>query len=561
MPTRAQQLNLFRYVTRLAAEHQTKSVGNFEVGDLEPRNRRSASRMVDCMDVISAFLRTVRQQPDSIAIIDGDERVSWRELAERIGIVAAALRRFGVRRESTVAILSLSSTKVFELFYAVPWAGGRFCPLNYRLTTTEIIEIVEDANVEILFVDEAFVDSVPTLKASARHIIFVGAGQAPEGMIDYESLLGEAQALRHSDCSEEDVACLYYTGGTTGKAKGVMLTHRNIFANALNFALATNLTEQDRVLHCGPMFHVASGSRVYNAGIFGASNVIIPRFEAHDVLKNIELHQVSVVSLVPTMLNTIVHLHDFGSYDVSSLRMILYGASQISPALLDTAMSKFDGVAFCQAYGQTEVAPFATVLAPRYHCLDGPLSGKLRSVGRPIGSVEVRVVDTDDSDLPTGTVGEIIIRGPNVMKGYLNKPELTAIALRGGWMHSGDLGFFDEDGFLYVVDRAKDMIISGGENIYSVEVENAISAHPAVSECAVFGIPDIQWGETVHAVIVLKKDYRLESSDIIQHCRRLIGGFKLPRSIEFRNEPMPLSGANKILKNTLRDAYLASRTG
>jgi long-chain acyl-CoA synthetase len=516
------------------------------------------------MDLISAFLRTARQQPEAVAIIDEDQRISWRDLAQRTAQMAAGLRHLGVGLDSTVSILSLSSARVFELFYAVPWAGGRVCPLNYRLTTAELMEIIDDAGVEILAVDDAFAESARKLQSlmpRLRHLIYLGTGEIPEGMIGYEGLLAQKPALSVSDCGEDDVACLYYTGGTTGKAKGVMLTHGNVFANALNFGLATNLTEQDRVLHCGPMFHVASGSRVFNAGIFGASNVIIPRFEVRDVLQNIQRHRVSFVSLVPTMLNKIVNLPSFDSYDVSSLRMILYGASQISPALLEAAIARFEDVAFCQAYGQTEVAPFATVLAPRYHRLDGRFSDKLRSAGRPIGSVEVRVVDEDDADVPQGKVGEVIIRGPNVMKGYLNQPELTALALRGGWMHSGDLGYFDEDGFLFIVDRAKDMIISGGENIYSVEVENAISANPAVSECAVFGIPDPQWGETVHAVIVLKEGHRLESSDIIQHCRRLIGGFKLPRSIQFRNEPMPLSGANKILKSTLRDAYLASRTG
>jgi long-chain acyl-CoA synthetase len=278
-------------------------------------------------------------------------------------------------------------------------------------------------------------------------------------------------------------------------------------------------------------------------------------------MENIERHRVSFISLVPTMLNAIVHLSDFDRFDVSSLRMILYGASQISPTLLEAAITRFGQVDFCQAYGQTEVAPFATVLAPRYHRLEGRFSDKLRSAGRPIGGVEVRVVDEDDAEVPQGKVGEVIIRGPNVMKGYLNQPELTARALRGGWMHSGDLGYFDEDGFLFIVDRAKDMIISGGENIYSVEVENAIASHPAVSECAVFGIPDQQWGESVHAVIVLKEGHRLDASAIIGHCRNLIGAFKLPRSIQFRDEPMPLSGVSKILKSALRDAYLAARAG
>jgi long-chain acyl-CoA synthetase len=222
------------------------------------------------MDLISAFLRTTQQQPEAIAIIDGDQRFSWRDLAGRTGQMAGALRQLGVCVDSTVSILSLSSARVFELFYAVPWAGGRVCPLNYRLSTAELMEILADADVEILAVDDAFAETGRTLKSllpRLSYLLYLGVGEIPEGMIGYERLLAQEDALNFSDCAEENVACLYYTGGTTGKAKGVMLTHRNIFANALNFGLATNLTEQDRVLHCGPMFHVAFGTswRILNA--------------------------------------------------------------------------------------------------------------------------------------------------------------------------------------------------------------------------------------------------------------------------------------------------------
>lgn len=514
------------------------------------------------MDVISALIRTARQQRNATAIIDGKSSLSWNQFVDRVARLASVFRELGLRHGQPVAILSYSSVHVFECFYAVPWAGGMICPLNFRLSSEELAEILHDACIETLIVDDAFAGTAHDLQGrlpKLRNLIHAGEGPTPDGLLSLEALVSKADPLSEWECREEDVACLYYSGGTTGQAKGVMLTHGNVFANALNFAIATGVTDEDRFLHCGPLFHVASGSRVFNAGTFGAASIIMPRFEATQVLEHIERHRITFVSLVPTMLNTLVNLPHFDRYDLSSLRMILYGASPISLPLLEMVIERFKGVELCQAYGQTETAPFATILAPRFHRLNSHSASKLRSVGRPIGSVEVRVVDQNDVDVAAGTVGEVIVRGPNVMKGYFNRPELTAQALRGGWMHSEDLGYLDEDGFLFIVDRIKDMIISGGENIYSVEVENAISSHPAVAECAVFGIPDDKWGEIVHAVIVPRPGQTVEPGMIVDHCRELIGAFKIPRSVQIRTEPLPLSGANKILKTKLREDYLTVR--
>jgi long-chain acyl-CoA synthetase len=389
------------------------------------------------MDLISALLRTRRQGRRAIAIVDGREQLTWDEFVDRTGRLAGALRTLGVTAGRTAGVLAYGSARVFEFFYAVPWTGGMMCPLNFRLSANELAEILEDSAIDTLLVDDAFTEMARTLQGRVprlRNLIHTGPGPTADGMIAYEALIAGSEPLRNSDCRQGDVACLYYSGGTTGKPKGVMLTHGNIFANFLNFAVATGVSDEDRFLHCGPLFHVASGSRIFNAGTIGACSIIMPRFDAGAVLQTIERHRITFIALVPTMLNTIVQLPQFDSHDLSSLRMIMYGASQISLPLLQTVIAKFDGIALCQAYGQTETAPFATVLAPRYHTLEGPFAGKLRSAGRPIGSVEVRVVDADDNDMPTGAVGEVIIRGPNVMKGYFNQPELTRTALRGGWM-------------------------------------------------------------------------------------------------------------------------------
>jgi long-chain acyl-CoA synthetase len=513
------------------------------------------------MDLIAALLRTRQQRRSAIAIIDGSEQLTWDQFVERTGRLACALKKLGVESGRGAAMLSYSSSRAFEFFYAVPWAGGMMCPLNVKLSATELTEILVDAAIDTIIVDDAFLDMGRTLRErvpTLRNIIHAGPGSAPVGFIAYEDLIAGSPPLREHFCREDDVACLYYTGGTTGKMKGVMLTHANVFANAINFGLASGVSDQDRFLHCGPLFHVAAGSRVFNAGTFGATSIIMPRFEPGAVLENIERHQITVLSLVPTMLNAIIQLPQFTHHDLSSVRMIFYGAAPIPLPLLQAVMTRFAGISLCQVYGQTETAPFATVLGPRYHTLKGRFAGKLNSAGRAIGSVEVRVVDPEDNELPAGTVGEVIVRGPNVMKGYLNQQEVTKSVLRSGWMHSGDLGYFDDDGFLFIVDRMKDMIISGGENIYSVEVESAIASHPDVAECAVVGVPHETWGESVHAVVVLTPGKAIEPQAIIDHCLKSIGRYKAPRSVEIRTNPLPLSGANKILKRTLRDEYLRS---
>jgi long-chain acyl-CoA synthetase len=287
---------------------------------------------------------------------------------------------------------------------------------------------------------------------------------------------------------------------------------------------------------------------------------VIPRFTPKDVLAAIARDKVTVATFVPTMLSMMLELPDLDAYDLSSLRMITYGASPMPASVLSRCIERFPVVRFAQSYGMTELSPVATMLGPEDH-LPGAPAHRLRSAGRPISSAEVRIVDTEDRELPRGEIGEIVVRGPMVMQGYWKQPELTAATLRGGWMHTGDSGYFEPDGYLYVADRIKDMIISGGENVYSTEVENAISTHPAVLECAVIGIPDERWGERVHAVIVRRPAAELVADDIVAHCRGLIAGYKCPRSIDLRDEALPLSSVNKINKAALRAMYKNSPDG
>ncbi len=333
-----------------------------------------------------------------------------------------------------------------------------------------------------------------------------------------------------------------------------MLSHRNLWVNAIVTSMSFGFDETTVALHSGPLFHLGAGARVYTTSLMGGKHVVIPRFTPSDVLEAIARNKVTVATFVPTMLGMILQLPDLDRYDLSSLKLITYGASPMPEAVLSECLRRFPGIRFAQSYGMTELSPVATILQPEDHLPSAPRR-RLRSAGRPIVSAEVRIADADDRDMKPGEVGEIQVRGPMVMMGYWRQPELTVKALKGGWMHTGDSGYFDEDGYLYVSDRIKDMIITGGENVYSIEVENAVGSHPGVLQCAVVGIPHPKWGEAVHAVVVLRPGTSLSAAEISAHCRTIIADYKCPRSVEFRDDPLPLSSANKVNKEVLRKPY------
>jgi acyl-CoA synthetase (AMP-forming)/AMP-acid ligase II len=309
-----------------------------------------------------------------------------------------------------------------------------------------------------------------------------------------------------------------------------------------------------RALLIAPMFHIAAGAMMLAHATVGGTFVIAPMFTPLGTLQVIQQHKVTHMLLVPTMVQLATDHPEADQYDLGSVKVLTYGGSVISEAVLQRAMKRFPNAGFCQAYGMTELSPCATYLSPADHRGDSGKPGLLRSAGRASLSTEVRVVDEQGREVPLGTVGEVAVRGPNVMLGYWNKPEQTAAAVRDGWMHTGDGGRMDEDGYLYIVDRMKDMIVSGGENVYSAEVENALSQHPAVAASAVIGIPSDQWGEAVHAVVVLKPGASVAADDLSAHCHALIAGYKCPRTVEFR-DALPMTGAGKIQKTELRKPY------
>ena len=483
---------------------------------------------------------------------------SWSEFRDRVARLAGGIVELGMQDGDRIAMLALNSDRYLEYFFAVPWAGGVFVPVNTRLAAPEVSYWLNDSGSSILFIDDTFLPMLETLRQNCpavRQVIYVGDGPAPAGLTHFEALIETGKPATPSARQGENLAGIFYTGGTTGVSKGVMLSHRNLLMNALFVIPAMGFSPETNWLHSAPMFHMADGTATFGVTMAGGTHTFIPRFEVDAALAAIAEHQVTASVFVPTMINMIVNHPDVGRYDLASLRSVLYGASPMPEALLRRALQVWPAVRFTHGYGQTEASPFLTALPPEYHDPEGPFADKMASIGFPHMGAEIRILDPEDNEVERGSVGEICARAPNVMQGYWNKPELTAETLRNGWLHTGDGGYMDEDGFLFIVDRVKDMIISGGENVYSAEVENALYQHPAVLECAVIGVPDEKWGERVHAIVRRKPEQESDAEALIAHCQTLIAGYKCPRSLEFRDEALPLSGAGKILKSELRKPY------
>ena len=490
---------------------------------------------------------------------DGQERRrTWSETVNRVSRLASAMHGLGLGKGDRAAILALNSDRYYEFFFGTAWAGGVFVPINIRLAPPEVAYWLNDSEAKILFIDAMFAPMLKALEGSIPHVeqvIYLGDDAAPEGMHSYEALVAGAEPVPDADCGYEDLAGLFYTGVTTGRSKGVMLSHRNLVVNSYNTISVLHYENDARYLHAPPMFHIADCVAVFGQTQIGNSHYFIPAFTPDGTLDAIQRWQITDTLLVPTMVNMTVNHPSVADYDLSSLRHLAYGASPMPEPVIMRAMQVMPDVQFYHAYGQTECAPLTSVNGPESHVFDGPMANMYRSCGRSAPGVMVEIRDENDQEVPRGEVGEICVRGANVMQGYWKLPELTAETLRGGWLHSGDGGYMDENGYIYVVDRVKDMIISGGENIYSAEVESAVQMFPAVAECAVIGIPDEKWGEAVHAIVRLKEGESATEEAIITHCREQIAGFKCPRSVAFVTEALPLSGAGKILKTELRKPY------
>jgi acyl-CoA synthetase (AMP-forming)/AMP-acid ligase II len=506
------------------------------------------------MYITQGLHRAVQQHPDADATIFGDRVRTFAEVADRVARLAGALRGLGVGDGDRVAMLALNSDRFSEYLLAVPWANAVLNPVNIRWSPAEIGYSLRDSDTRVLLVDDAFAAVVPALRAEypeLRTVIHTGDGPTPDGTLAYEELVADHEPVEDARRGGGELAGLFYTGGTTGHPKGVMLSHANLMVSALGILSTGYLFGPGtRCLHAAPMFHLADLAAWNATTAAGGSHVIVPAFDPVAVMKAVAAHGATDALLVPVMIQLLIDHPEITEHDLSSLRTVLYGASAIPQSVLERAMKAFPNASFTQAYGMTELSPVATLLSPDDH----RHTSLLRAAGRAAPHAEVRVVDAEDVEVPRGTVGEIVSRGGHVMLGYWNRPEESAAALRGGWMHTGDGGYMDDSGYVHVVDRIKDMIISGGENVYSAEVENALSSHPAVASCAVIGVPDDEWGERVHAVVVLRPGSSATAADLREHVKTLIAGYKAPRSTEFV-EALPVSAAGKILKRELRRPY------
>jgi acyl-CoA synthetase (AMP-forming)/AMP-acid ligase II len=483
------------------------------------------------------------------------------QVHDRVARLGGALRSIGVADGDRVAILALNSDRYSDFLLGTAWAGGVANPQNIRWAPPELAFALADSETGVLFVDDMFAAVGEQLLADveALHtLVYLGEADTPPGMLSMEELIAGGNPIDDRAPSDHEMVGLFYTGGTTGQPKGVMLSAANLLTSALGSMVSGSfLRPYSRYLHAAPMFHLADLAAWYSALQMGCEHVMVSHFDVKLVLAAIQDHGVTDVLLVPTMIQLLADSPQLAEYDVSSLERIIYGASPIDDELLARAMKAFPAVGFSQAYGMTELSPVATLLSADDHVDSPDRPSRRRSAGRAAPHAMVNIVREDGTVADVGEVGEIVVAGPHVMLGYWRRPEETAAALRPDGMHTGDAGYLDADGYLYVVDRIKDMIISGGENIYSAEVENTLCAHPSVAACAVIGVPDEKWGEIVHAVVVLQPGADAHADALVAFARERIAGYKVPRVVSF-TDALPVSGAGKVLKRVLRDELAAA---
>ena len=491
--------------------------------------------------------RTVRLFGDRIAVLESNgHRFSWAEFADRARCCASLLRESGLKPGDRFAIICHNSFRNAELMRGGYWAGLVPVPINYRLAPPEIAYILDDAECRLVVLDESFA----ALMASAELAPWTDR-VLPLEKERYEQWLGEVKAAPMHEVAETDDALLVYTGGTTGRAKGVRLTHANIMFNALQIAFVAKPRPEDLFLHVAPMFH--SADLLSTPWVMaGAAHLYLPDFSGRAALQAIQEHRVTCSVLTPTMIIMMLQEPDFDSYDLSSLRQVIYGSSPMAAEWIQRSLQRFPGVEFIQAYGLTETAAQTTYLPPKDHDPKG--NERMKSAGKALPNIQIRIVDENGRSLPTGEIGEICIKSPANMIGYWKLPEETAKTIRNGWVHSGDAGYMDEDGYVYIHDRIKDMIVSGGENIYPAEVENAIYGHPAVADVAVIGVPDDKWGEAVKAVVVMVPEQQCTAEELIAYAKERIAAYKAPKSVDFV-DALPRNPSGKILKKDLRAKY------
>ena len=502
--------------------------------------------------------------PGRTAIVFEGKRFTFNDLNERSNRLANALAGLGIKKGDRVAILQVNCNEYVEAYYATAKLGAIFVPLNFRAKENELTHMLKHSEAQAILAGKRYVDMVkemgknlPQLKS---YICIEGGG---DGMFDYDKLLADASPDDvFIDVGDEDVTILMYTAGTTGLPKGVPLQHKSFTVYMLENVTPVDPDIEETNLLTMPLYHVAGIQAMLAATYGGRAIALMRQFDTDEWLQTVQKEKANRAMLVPTMLKRIVDHPDFKKFDLSSIKVITYGAAPMPFEVIKKAIELFPGVNFINAFGQTETASTITALGPEDHIIEGTeeeKEKKLRrltsSIGRPMPDVEVKIIGEDGKEQPPGEVGEIVAQGPRIMGGYWNDPEKTAKTLsKDGWLRTGDMGYKDEDGYIFLVGRGDDLIIRGGENMSPEEIENVIYTHPAVDEVAVIGVPDPEWGQEVMAVIVLKKGAKATAEEISEHCRQNLASFKRPRYVEFIEE-LPRTSTGKILKRVLREKY------
>lgn len=511
--------------------------------------------------------RAERLFTQKVGVVDGEKRFTYAEFGERSRRLATALRGLGIQPGEVVSFLTYNTHQLLEAYYGVLQAGAVLNPINIRLHPKEIAYILNHAESRALFFHRDFAPIVDgfrgTIETVRELVALEPDGSPPFAAHEYEALLSVSPPLAPDpDVDENSVAELFYTSGTTGRPKGVALSHRALYLHALYAAIAKKTTDATVHLHVVPMFHVNGWGAPHTVTATGGTHVMLRKIDPLEIFRLIEKERVTSVYAVPAIYNALVNHPQAGAFDLSSLRLVISGGAPSSPALIKTIEKKL-GCQVCVGYGLTETSPVLALAFPKAHLRhESPEQQCERrsKTGYSILGVETRVVDEQGRDVPAdgATAGEIIARSNVVMDGYFRDPQATADAIRDGWFHTGDIATVDAEGYVNIVDRKKDIIISGGENISSVEVENTIFAHPAVYECAVLAVPDAHWGEVPKAIVVLKPGAAATAEELIQFCRERLAHFKTPKSVEFC-DALPKSGTGKILKAELREKYWAGQ--
>lgn len=496
--------------------------------------------------------RNARRSPDTVALVFGDTHVTFSEFDLRVNRLANALASRGVTPGDKVAVLMYNRLELLESYFACQKLGAAAVPVNFRLTAPELAYIFDNSDASVVLTDPELAPLAVEAAGSVPAVRFIASAGAPiDGTESYEQLLATgATTAPVVAVVESDLAFIMYTSGTTGRPKGAMLTHQNLMMNTINWVMELEARAGDIWLSGLPLFHIGGLNGVLPFLYLGATSVITPstNFDPLESLRLLERHRVTICYFVPTQWQQICSLPQLADVDTSVLRRAMWGASQAPVSTLELLVASFPSVGIVNAFGQTEMSSNTTFLKAE------DAVRKMGSVGHAAVNVEFRVVDADGADVAPGEIGEIVYRGPTVMKGYYRNPEATAEAFAGGWFHSGDLVRQDEEGFVYVVDRIKDMIISGGENIYPAELERVFARHEAVADVAVFGVPHPRWVETPAAAVVLKAGAIATSEELIEYAKGELASYKKPSAVYFV-DALPRNASGKILKRELRETF------